>query len=102
MLSTGMVRYVDDLGRIVIPKEVRQRMFGDYHNAGLELEIFIDDESKSIILREPNRTRNFCEWRSDDSEFIQEYRPGCTTGRCVLYKQGNFCPMCGKKIVVKG
>ena len=101
MLSTGMVRRMDDLGRIVIPKEVRERMFGDYHNAGLELEIFIDDEAQSIIFKEPNRTRNFCNWRVDNSEYQSAYIPGCI-GRPIMYKQGAFCPMCGKRIQLKG
>lgn len=53
MKSTGIVRKVDELGRVVIPKELRRTI-------GIEekdpLEIFVDGDK--IILRkyEPNNT----------------------------------------------
>ena len=46
MKSTGVVRRVDDLGRIVIPKEIRRSL---KIRDGEELEIYIDNES--IILK---------------------------------------------------
>lgn len=48
MKNTGIVRQVDELGRIVLPIELRRMM-------GLEekdpVEVFIDDEAQQIILR---------------------------------------------------
>ena len=41
MKSTGVVRRVDDLGRIVIPKEIRRTL---RIRDGEELEIFVDDD----------------------------------------------------------
>ena len=46
MKSTGVVRRVDDLGRIVIPKEIRRTL---RIRDGEELEIFID--SDTVILK---------------------------------------------------
>ncbi len=46
MKSTGMVRRIDELGRIVIPKEIRKSLT---IRDGESLEIFIEDEK--IILR---------------------------------------------------
>lgn len=46
MKSTGVVRRVDDLGRIVIPKEIRRTL---RIRDGEELEIFVDNEE--IILK---------------------------------------------------
>lgn len=46
MKSTGVVRKIDELGRIVIPKEIRRNL--RIHD-GENLEIFIDDSS--IILK---------------------------------------------------
>ncbi len=46
MKSTGVVRRVDDLGRIVIPKEIRRNL---RIRDGEELEIFVDGEN--ILLR---------------------------------------------------
>ncbi|KXY68781.1 MULTISPECIES: AbrB/MazE/SpoVT family DNA-binding domain-containing protein [Bacillus] len=46
MNSTGIVRKVDELGRIVIPKKIRETL--DIHKKD-PLEIFVEDES--IILQ---------------------------------------------------
>ncbi len=46
MKSTGVVRKIDELGRIVIPKEIRRTL---NINDGEEVEIFVDNES--IILK---------------------------------------------------
>lgn len=46
MKATGIVRRVDDLGRIVIPKEIR-RQLGVSENTPMEL--FLED--KSLIIR---------------------------------------------------
>lgn len=48
MRATGIIRRVDDLGRVVIPKEIRKQL-------GIKesdpLELFIDTSSGDIILR---------------------------------------------------
>lgn len=46
MKSTGVIRKIDDLGRIVIPKEIRKNL---RVKNGDNLEIFIDEDS--IILK---------------------------------------------------
>jgi len=43
MRETGIIRRVDDLGRVVIPKEIR-RTLGI--KEGEPLEIFVDSEKK--------------------------------------------------------
>lgn len=48
MKATGMVRTVDELGRLVIPKELR-RLLGLKEGKD-SFEIFIDD-NKNVILR---------------------------------------------------
>ena len=54
MKSTGVVRRFDDLGRIVIPKEIRKKLFGEAKSGygmgeGKPMEIFLD--GKDIVLR---------------------------------------------------
>ena len=49
MKATGIVRRFDDLGRIVIPKELRKQIFGTPKTESMPMEIFIDGEN--IILR---------------------------------------------------
>ena len=46
MKTTGVIRRIDDLGRIVIPKEIRKNM---RIKNGDSLEIFVDDDS--VILK---------------------------------------------------
>lgn len=47
MKATGMTRRIDDLGRIVIPKEIRKQL--KIHE-GQSIEIFLNDQ-KDIVLR---------------------------------------------------
>jgi stage V sporulation protein T len=51
MMATGIVRRIDDLGRIVIPKELRRRM-GIHEND--PLEIFMSEDGKGIVLQKYN------------------------------------------------
>ncbi|MBG9773541.1 AbrB/MazE/SpoVT family DNA-binding domain-containing protein [Brevibacillus laterosporus] len=46
MKSTGIVRKIDELGRIVIPKEIRKTQGLTY---GTPMELFVDEDQ--IILR---------------------------------------------------
>lgn len=51
MKATGIIRYMDDLGRIVVPKVLR-RMFGlgEWDSCtGVPLEFFIDGDS--IVIK---------------------------------------------------
>ena len=50
MKATGIVRRIDDLGRIVIPKEIRKQIFGSPDKTeGMPMEIFM--EGNDIVLR---------------------------------------------------
>ncbi|MDM5245725.1 AbrB/MazE/SpoVT family DNA-binding domain-containing protein [Lysinibacillus sp. G4S2] len=53
MKSTGIIRKVDDLGRVVVPKELRRTL-------GIEngdpLEIFIDGDQIILKKYKPNMT----------------------------------------------
>lgn len=52
MTSTGIIRRMDDFGfgRIVIPKEVRQNIFGKQDIAGMPFEIYYEADG-TIILK---------------------------------------------------
>lgn len=56
MKATGIIRRVDDLGRIVLPKELRQTMG---IRTGDPMEIYIDADN--IILRKYAPGCVFCE-----------------------------------------
>lgn len=73
MKSTGIVRKVDELGRIVLPIELRRTL-------GIKekdrIEIFVDGES--IILRKYQPACIFCDNAKD----------------IINYKGKNICPDC--------
>ena len=56
MVNTGLVRKIDELGRIVIPKEIRRNLA---IKDGEEMEIYIDENS--IILKKFQRLLTFKE-----------------------------------------
>lgn len=64
MKATGIVRKVDELGRIVIPKELRVNMG---MNIGQPVEIFIDKDN--IILQKYQAGCIFCGEIYDTVEF---------------------------------
>lgn len=56
MKETGMIRRLDDLGRLVIPKEIRKKY---KMNEGDSIEIYIKDDS--ICIRKYDMTSPFFE-----------------------------------------
>lgn len=80
MKSTGIVRKVDELGRIVLPIELRRTL-------GIEekdrIEIIVDGES--IILRKYQPACIFCDNAKD----------------IINYKGKNICPDCIRAMTEK-
>ncbi len=73
MKSTGIVRKVDELGRIVLPIELRRTLDIAEKDA---LEIYVDDES--IILKKYEPSCIFCGNSKD----------------VISFKGKNICPKC--------
>ncbi len=77
MKSTGIVRKVDELGRIVLPIELRRTLDIAEKDA---LEIYVDGDT--IVLR--------------------KYEPACifcgNTQDVFLFKGRNICPACMKEL----
>lgn len=61
MKSTGIVRPIDELGRIVLPKELRRSM--DLESKGASVEIFVDEDK--IVLKKHAPSCVFCGNASD-------------------------------------
>jgi len=74
MKSTGVVRKLDDLGRIVIPIELRRTM-----DIGLRdtLEIFVEDDK--IILKKYHPACVFC----NDARDVVQYKDKLICQRCL-------------------
>lgn len=54
MKATGIIRRIDDIGRIVIPKEIRRNL---KIREGDPLEVFIDSESGAVCFK-PYKTQS--------------------------------------------
>lgn len=65
MKSTGIVRNVDELGRIVVPKEMRKRMGIESNDP---VEIYVDGDK--IILVKCEKTCVFC----GSSDCVRDFR----------------------------
>lgn len=74
MKSTGIVRKMDDLGRIVIPVELRRTLGIAEKDA---LEIYVD--GSSIVLRKYKSTCVFC----DGSQNVRVYKGKSICARCL-------------------
>ena len=77
MKSTGIVRKVDELGRIVLPIELRRTLDIAEKDS---LEIFVD--GSGIVLKKYRPTCVFCDSAKDISTF----------------KGKNICPKCLKEL----
>ena len=55
MKSTGMIRRVDELGRVVIPKEIRKKLSIEEKDP---MEIYV--EGHSIVLKKVEENCIFC------------------------------------------
>jgi transcriptional pleiotropic regulator of transition state genes len=77
MKSTGIVRKVDQLGRVVIPIELRRTLAIEQNDP---LEIYVDGEY--IILKKHEPSCIFCENAKD----------------VVSYKGKNICPKCMEEL----
>ncbi|HUW65561.1 MAG TPA: AbrB/MazE/SpoVT family DNA-binding domain-containing protein [Spirochaetia bacterium] len=80
MKSTGIVRKVDELGRVVIPIELR-RTFGIAERDALE--IYVDSEK--IILKKYEPACVFC----GDASDVQHYKGKLVCRECAQTLFGN-------------
>ncbi len=74
MKSTGIVRKVDELGRIVIPIELRRTLGIDVKDS---LEIYVDAEK--IILKKYEPACIFC----GSADNVENYKGKIICGQCL-------------------
>ncbi len=68
MQTTGIVRRIDDLGRIVVPKEIRRTL---KFNEGDELEIFVTNDS--LVLRRFSEVQNLSKMAKEILEIFSKF-----------------------------
>ena len=74
MKATGIVRRIDDLGRVVIPKEIRRTM---RIREGDPLEIYTDKDGEEIELKDDD---------DDDVVYTAGNRPNYNEDELELYE----------------
>ncbi len=74
MKSTGIVRKVDELGRIVLPKELRRTFQIDEKDP---MEIFVDEEK--IVLKKYEPACVFC----NSADNVSTYKNKNICGECM-------------------
>ena len=97
MRADGIVRRFDDLGRILIPKEIRIKLFGKRDTEGEPMEIFMNGED--VILRKYEENKDdVCEWKQTSTA---RYKTSCGY-KVEEYFDTNacYCKQCGKRIKV--
>ena len=96
MKATGVVRRIDDLGRIVIPKEIRRNL---RIRDGESLEIFVDDND--IVLKKFSIMRNIDVYASNLVESLYSLLKKCiviTDGDSVIACSNNIKELLNKPI----
>ena len=90
MKATGIVRRIDDLGRVVIPKEIRKTL---RIKEGTPLEIFTDREGE-IILKKYSPIGELNVFAKEYAEALAQSSGmvACITDHDQVVKQG----ICGK------
>ena len=72
MKSTGIVRKVDELGRVVIPKEIRKTSF---ISEGTPLEIYSGDDGE-IIFKKYSSLKNLNTFATEAAESLNDFTKG--------------------------
>lgn len=75
MKATGIIRRVDDLGRVIIPKEIRRALHIKENDT---LEIYTDDSGVA-----------FKKYKSDKEEFLEEVYTEFSADIVNVFRKGN-------------
>lgn len=81
MKSTGVVRRIDELGRFVLPIEIRRTLGIDTRDA---VEIFVDDDK--IILKKYEASCIFC----GDADDVENVKGKLICKKCLAQIKKNY------------
>ncbi|MGN0621727.1 MAG: AbrB/MazE/SpoVT family DNA-binding domain-containing protein [Porcipelethomonas sp.] len=74
MKDTGFTKVIDDLGRIVLPKEIRKKLGMDIRSS---VDVYVDGDR--IILSKSNKECMFC----TSKENLTEFKGKCVCEKCI-------------------
>ena len=89
MKATGVVRRIDELGRIVIPKEIRKTL---RIKEGENLEIFIDDKENVVLKKYSlmNKIEDFAQNFTDSINSLLKHNIIITDNDSVIAVSGKY------------
>lgn len=81
MKATGIVRKIDALGRVVIPKEMRDKM---YIEDGDPLEIYVEEDT--ILIKKYDSVCIFC----GETENLANFNGRAVCNTCIEHMKRDF------------
>jgi len=89
MKATGVVRRIDELGRIVIPKEIRKTL---RIKEGENLEIFIDDKENVVLKKYSlmNKIEDFAQSFTDSINSLLKHNIIITDNDGIIAASGKY------------
>lgn len=89
MKATGIVRRIDELGRIVVPKEIRKNL---RLKEGENLEIFVDTDNNLILKKHAimNKIEDFAQTLTDSIYSILKHNIIITNTDTIIALTGNL------------
>ena len=82
MKTTGIVRRIDELGRVVIPKELRRTM---HLKEGEEMEVFVSPDN-SLVLKKYSAIKELSEFGQEYADIVYQI----TNTNCIICDLDNF------------
>ena len=79
MKNTGVIRKIDNLGRIVVPKEIRKNL--NIHN-GDDVQIYVEDDK--IVLKKYQKVLSI---KENAQKFIDKFSKMCNSNICIVDKE---------------
>ena len=90
-----IIKRFDDLGRIHIPKEIREKVFSKEDTTGEPVEIFIKENQ--IVLQKYDTE---CEWHFNLVYQYAKSECGFLDTHRIDFVKMKYCPYCGKQMKI--
>lgn len=94
MKTTGIVRRIDELGRVVIPKELRRTM---HIKEGEEMEVFVAPDD-TLVLKKYSALKALSDFSAEYAEILYKY----TGHNCLVCDNDVFISCATDKSVYEG
>lgn len=78
-MKTGIIRDIDKLGRVVIPKEMRKRMNMDDENGNKKIEVEIYTDGDKVIVKRHIAACALC----GNTENLVEFKEKTVCKNCI-------------------